>query len=1572
MKHHIIIALMLLLPLVSRAQMQSRGPVQHIQSDGRIVSYVVVNPNHYAQTLDGYTLWHTATGDIVYAITDSTGQMAPSGVLAADQRTAEEEAFLGTIPKGLRFKSLPHMLTAGHLLGGSHFPHTATESDSLLVILVQFQDVQFSNTVATFDSLFSQTGYNGTGSFKDYYRDQSGGVFSPGVRVVGPITMPNNKNYYNQTSYLGSTVTDMVILAISQSDQQVDYSHYDNDSNGVVDAVLIFYAGESPSDKTQGLWPHRSTISGAGNHDGRTFSSYAIFDEGMGGMPTIGTACHEFGHCLGLPDLYDVAHDGTDDEQGRTPGLFSLMASGNNNSGGKLPPNLSVLEKNLLGWGAQFDTLQPGDSIGLRAIGTANDRAWYLPIDGDEFYAFEVRSGANHWDAGIGMGEGGLIVYHGKESKLNTTSNSVINCTVGDEGWYVVDAHGDHWVGQASVFGGDNPCSITPLSPAKPMKNDSTLIDSIWITNIRWTSDSTMAFSYSKSRPNYALIESNLFNNGTDVTDSSFTARALIIGFADTLLAKGVVYAATAEDCTMEQGIVVYDTNMSQTDSVHVTVDGITPGYWWFRAFVQDSNGVTFTAPQKVITPLVSVSQLYAYVSYVTYDSVTSDSNTVYEFVPRMTLAEHCSHLYGNNANLNNIPRMHNAKVSNRYDVSGPIPIPETHVWTSVSQNIMYTVWTITAVSTEGDTVCYRMDFSVDDATMIEWGEHSMEWLDNRVYTSVGDRYMQNGELEGDFVWTLHTQGLVDSCYVVSLPIDSLQAWVDYYGTMENNNSFMPHLQQASTFAKHAIGDSVMIPTGDSVFVMAWKAGVDIWRYQIVTAMDTLQDTSHILPSAAYVDQFHDFKYCTDSILYLSPGLNTHHYTILYGKSDELASMGVIDTTTAAAYCVAHVDSLPRYANYKYSYYCLTPALDTSEYGTEEVEVDDHYIVIRNDSGEGLYDLYVVPFDIDGESGEVASNSTYVACGEIVQIEPGVGYNPSDTTWIHVEDGHFVWRWHYDFITHNTYQLPMDSLFSGVFLVGELDSLMNAYGVDERGIVPLLYQQGLLNAYDYTYTDEIVGLIEDTVYEVCLWVKLKNEETGWADTLLTRKSFSTNIPSWMRDKAKIKGLEYINGVGTVSCSMNTVYIKAVFGTLGQLEAAGITGIASARDYIETGGELVQTCNISGVNYTSSGEVGLAQIVCNINNGQYYRLYAFPYDNYNYAGDGRMIGIDNRPESLPNCYTDSVTDITSTSANIQGHLSRSDYEFGDNYNGITTRVGFFLREASASGYDTIIINEWDTILTYTLSGLQPNTEYAVRAFYDHSGNYFSGRWSWGDITFYSGDEITFTTAQCTISATIDTTICYNAYYENQQYTISQTLHRTLTAVDGCDSLLSVNLTVLPQRIGNDTVVLCYGEEYDGFPRYNSFIQTETIQEEGLCDSTHRVRLEVLAKIETSASDTLYGDTYEWGNQVLTQPGQYTQVFTAANGCDSTVHLTLVAEPEEPQDGIGDVDIERVRIYVDGRTIVVDGSEGWTVNIYDAGGRLLFTKTDGVRYDAPSTGTYFVQVGNHPARKVVMVR
>ena len=77
----------------------------------------------------------------------------------------------------------------------------------------------------------------------------------------------------------------------------------------------------------------------------------------------------------------------------------------------------------------------------------------------------------------------------------------------------------------------------------------------------------------------------------------------------------------------------------------------------------------------------------------------------------------------------------------------------------------------------------------------------------------------------------------------------------------------------------------------------------------------------------------------------------------------------------------------------------------------------------------------------------------------------------------------------------------------------------------------------------------------------------------------------------------------------------------------------------------------------------------------------------------------------------------------------------------------------------------------------------------------------------------------------------------------------------------------------------------------------------------------------------------------------------------------------------EEGIGDVDALNAKVYINDGQIVVEGAEGNPVSLYDINGRLLATRRDDffpLRFDAPASGAYMIKIGNHPARKVVVIR
>ena len=303
-----------------------------------------------------------------------------------------------------------------------------------LVILVSFSDIDFkiSNTQQAFSNLMNQVGYSvndGTGSVRDFYNDNSHGYFVPNFDVAGPYKVSKTASYY-----AGSSGTDYAEVAFyeacQKADNDIDFSNYDIDGDGTVDMVFFYYAGYNQAEgKANTIWPHQYTFQATDYYnvkfDGKKLGSYACTSELKGTSGTnmcgIGTACHEFGHAMGLPDFYDADYE----ENGLSAAMFSFstMDSGSYNNEGRTPPYFTVQERILLGWINEADAFREFDASGNYTIGSVDNNIAYRTLtdkDG-EYFVYECR-GKNGWDAGLPAN--GLIVTHVDKS---TRSVSILN-----------------------------------------------------------------------------------------------------------------------------------------------------------------------------------------------------------------------------------------------------------------------------------------------------------------------------------------------------------------------------------------------------------------------------------------------------------------------------------------------------------------------------------------------------------------------------------------------------------------------------------------------------------------------------------------------------------------------------------------------------------------------------------------------------------------------------------------------------------------------------------------------------------------------------------------------------------------------------------------------------------------------------------------------------------------------------------------------------------------------------------------------------------------------------------------
>ncbi len=142
-------------------------------------------------------------------------------------------------------------------------------------------------------------------------------------------------------------------------------------------------------------------------------------------------------------------------------------------------------------------------------------------------------------------------------------------------------------------------------------------------------------------------------------------------------------------------------------------------------------------------------------------------------------------------------------------------------------------------------------------------------------------------------------------------------------------------------------------------------------------------------------------------------------------------------------------------------------------------------------------------------------------------------------------------------------------------------------------------------------------------------------------------------------------------------------------------------------------------------------------------------------------------------------------------------------------------------------------------------------------------------------------------------------------EGESFTVGSNVYETtgfytdqFTSQDGCDSFVNLNLTILPIPVTDLTPAICAGESYQvGNSTYTaSGIYQDILTAATGCDSIVNLNLTVIPIPEVFLAESICsGETFAVGNAVYNASGAYTEILTAAGGCDSIVHLELTVFP-----------------------------------------------------------------------------
>jgi M6 family metalloprotease-like protein len=406
-----------------------------LQPDGKTVTVVLKgNMNHHwTETADGYTVV-TVNNALQYA-TKVGNDLVGTGILAHNpqDRLASEMAIVNAISKSLQpviqnIKNGPLNYTP---TSNKTFPSTGTIN--VLAILIEYPDLPSTYPKADLDSLLISPNHrNGDGSFKSYYAQSSFGQLTINVDVMGWYMAQNGHKYYSDSAgdpraaKLAREAVDAAELG------GANFANYDNDNDGSVDGILVVHAGPGAEatalNRDRYVWSHRwvmsagSSVPGGGSvtYDGKMINDYMINPETRGSLAVprlvgIGVFAHEFGHNLGLPDLYD-----TDPSNGDSEGIgnWGLMAGGTWLGGEHRPGGFCAWAKEELGW--ITPTVLASNATGTFSINpastTQNDVYKITTSNPSEYFLLENRQKVGR---DLELPGHGLAIWH-----INTSRTS--------------------------------------------------------------------------------------------------------------------------------------------------------------------------------------------------------------------------------------------------------------------------------------------------------------------------------------------------------------------------------------------------------------------------------------------------------------------------------------------------------------------------------------------------------------------------------------------------------------------------------------------------------------------------------------------------------------------------------------------------------------------------------------------------------------------------------------------------------------------------------------------------------------------------------------------------------------------------------------------------------------------------------------------------------------------------------------------------------------------------------------------------------------------------------------------
>ena len=537
-------------------------------------------------TVGGHAIVQDPEGWWCYAIYEQDGSKRSSGIRIGSDAQADVLNRSMNIPYQQLNANAQELRSAGHREGTSPFMQRATMATKSqtkatkhgLVILAQYKDVPFKHSREDFVDMLTKEGYdrNGaTGSAMEYFNAQFGNSVDFSFEVSEIVTLPSNRKYYGENNNYGQDArpAEMIYDACQLADQSVDFSLYDDDNDGYVDNVFVFFAGGDEAELFEQedlIWSHAWYMESGGGLalelDGKSIDRYACTAElSYNALAGIGTFCHEYSHTFGLPDFYDTDYD----ENGWAAGLWcwtSLMDGGNMNNTSNTPPFYNAIEREFLDI-ADPILIERDGTYTLEPLHSSNKFYRINTETSGLYYLIECRRQSG-WDKYIN-GSGMLIYKVDKTPRRQRrwVIDNTVNAYADQQCADLVEADGRN-----DVFNSDREYS-TMVQNIKgvffPNKTTETIefTPEISMTNIRMDGDnvvfSIVGFSEESTPPTAVNLKVEAFMD------------AAIINFESSWEFEGnaTVTWGRTDQLTTETEVEAYEPG-----KYSLILDGLTPG----------------------------------------------------------------------------------------------------------------------------------------------------------------------------------------------------------------------------------------------------------------------------------------------------------------------------------------------------------------------------------------------------------------------------------------------------------------------------------------------------------------------------------------------------------------------------------------------------------------------------------------------------------------------------------------------------------------------------------------------------------------------------------------------------------------------------------------------------------------------------------------------------------------------------------------------------------------------------------------------------------------------------------